>query len=166
MKGAMNKAVSCWKRSGNGKSNDIDGKMVRLNGTTEQEEEEEDIEYVFLDDDRFDFCGNNLAVAYWWASADHMGHTEFISQNCNEVGLDMNNIQATSNQRVQLTAKKNKKSKENNDGLISGLSNNIEKVMSMMTAELTSPFESTNCLQVLKQDLIAANIYLDEQDSK
>jgi hypothetical protein len=118
-----------------------------------------------LASDRFDFCGNNVAVAYWWASVDHMGHTEYISQNCNEVGLDMNNIQATSSQRVKLTATKKKKDKENNDGLISGLSNNIEKVMSMMTAELTSPFESTNHLHVLKNDLIAANRHLDDQDN-
>ena len=77
----------------------------------------------------------------------------------------MNNIQATSSQRVKLTASKKKKDKENNDGLISGLSNNIEKVMSMMTAELTSPFESTNHLHVLKNDLIAANRHLDDQDN-
>ena len=42
MKGAMNKAVSCWKRSGNGKSNAIDGKEVRLNGSMDIEEEDVD----------------------------------------------------------------------------------------------------------------------------
>ena len=160
MKGAMNKAVSCWKRSGNGKSNAIDGKEVRLNGSMSTEEE--DVDYVFVDDDRFDFCGSNIAVAYWWASADHMGHTEYISQNCTEVGLDMNNIQATSTQRVKLTATKKKKN-ESND-LISGLSKNIEKVMSMMATELASPFDSTNRLHALKTDLINANRQLVDQD--
>ena len=164
MKGAMNKAVSCWKWSGNGKSNAIDRKEVRLNGSMDTEEDDEDVEYVFLDDDRFDFCGNNVAVAYWLASADQMGHTEYISQNCNEVGLDMNNIQATLSQRVKLTAsKKKKKDKENNNGLIRGLSKNIEKVMSMMTAELASPFESTNRLHILKTDLISANRQLVDE---
>ena len=123
--------------------------------------EDEDVEYVFVDDDRFDFCGNNIAVAYWWASADHMGHTEYISQNCTEVGLDMKNIQATLSQRVKLTATKKKKN-ENND-LINGLSKNIEKVMSMMTAELASPFESTNRLHLLKTDLISADRQLDDK---
>jgi hypothetical protein len=125
------------------------------------EEEDEDVEFIFLDDDRFDFCGNNLAVAYWWASADHMGHTEYISQNCTEVGLDMNNIQATSKQRVKLTATKKKKSE--NSELISGLSKDIKKVMSMMTAELASPFDA-NRLHVLKTDLMTANRQLVDQD--
>jgi hypothetical protein len=48
--------------------------------------------------------------------------------------------------------------------LIIDLSNNIEKVMSMMTAELTSPFESTNHLHALKTDLMSAKRDFNEQD--
>ena len=86
-----------------------------------------------------------------------------ISQNCSEVGLDMNNIRATSSQRVKLTASKKKKKSVNNDELISGLLNNIEMVMSMMTAELASPFESTNRLHILKTDLISAERDFNDQ---
>ena len=64
-KSALNAAISGWKTSGNGKGN-INEDYVRFNGTEYAKDLDFDEEIVWVDDDRYDFCKNNLSVGYFW----------------------------------------------------------------------------------------------------
>ena len=65
----MNWADLAWKVSGNGKGNLTEGEKLRVRGTLYTiEDSEAAIKYI--DDDRWNFCGNSLPTGYFWCVAE------------------------------------------------------------------------------------------------
>ena len=90
------KGSSDWKISGNGASNkNASGaviKLIRISGVSYDELEEEEPESLpihFVDDDRWSFCNNKIAVAYFWGKTDVHGLNTFMTQNVEKIGLSM-----------------------------------------------------------------------------
>jgi hypothetical protein len=93
------KAVMRWRSSGNGKENQRkDGAVqINLNGTVylrDPTPADDDIAIVVhhVDDDRWDFCQQNLSVAYLWGLVEMVGLTDFCVQNIGKLGLENGNV--------------------------------------------------------------------------
>jgi hypothetical protein len=89
----MKAAHANWSASGNGN----DGRAqtattnVRVNGTVyavTPTDGEGDDNIVYVDDDRFNFCGGSLPLAYFWASIEKYGLTTFCLQHFGDLGLE------------------------------------------------------------------------------
>jgi hypothetical protein len=64
---------------------------VRVNGTEYAEtptDGEGDDNIVYVDEDRFYFCGGSLPLAYFWASIEKYGLTTFCLQHFGDLGLE------------------------------------------------------------------------------
>lgn len=82
-----------WGASGNGN----DGRAqtvtmnVRVNGTEYAKtptDDEGDGNIVYVDDDRMNYCGGSLPLAYFWASIEKYGLTTFCLQHFGDLGLE------------------------------------------------------------------------------
>ena len=104
----MNVSVSKWKKSGNGKGNlkDIgsDGKcsvsLILLGTDYTDIKDDEEIDVHYIDDDRFDFCGNSIPTGYFWCMAEMHDLVGIVSQSCSEIGLDISNVKMTTSMKV------------------------------------------------------------------
>ena len=101
-KASMNWSVAAWKKSGNGKGNLADSELLRVKGTRYAIQDEEAV-INYVDDDRFDFCGNSLPTGYFWCIAEMHDIIGTVSQNCGEVGVTMDKISSTSDQKTKLS---------------------------------------------------------------
>ena len=89
----MKAAHANWSASGNG--NDMRAQTgmtnVRVNGTeyaVTPTDGEGDDNIVYVDEDRFNFCGDSLPLAYFWASIEKYGLTTFCLQHFGDLGLE------------------------------------------------------------------------------
>ena len=94
-KASMNWSVAAWKKSGNGKGNLAEGEKLRVKGTSYYCVDEDEAVIKYIDDDRFDFCGNSLPTGYFWCIAEMHDLVGTVSQSCEEVGVTMDNIRPT-----------------------------------------------------------------------
>ena len=95
----LKKADAGWRKSGNGKGNQTEGRKVvrvRLRGTpyameqisgASEEDEEDGVQIEWADDDRWKFCGDNLPLAYLWGYLEEIHLTTFATQNVERIGL-------------------------------------------------------------------------------
>ena len=137
------KAFENWQASGNGKENKSNsGEKIRLllKGTDYEQNElakmsDNDTAIKYVDDDRYKFCDNNLAVAYLWGYLELINLTKFAVQNCRDIGLVSG--KATSSART-VKKKKNRSSTRDSDlqALITDLPDMMQKSFaSMMDAD-------------------------------
>ena len=79
------KANTYWKASGNGKDDEAEeGQVVRLllKGTDYGDmAEEPNITIKYVDNDRFDFCNDDLTTAYFWGFVELIGLSQFCMQD-------------------------------------------------------------------------------------
>jgi hypothetical protein len=88
------KSDANWRASGNGKGNKKeDGRETRVrligaNYSAVDKELAEDAVIEYVDDDRWQFCNDNLVLAYLWGLLDELGLSTFVVQNCAQIGLE------------------------------------------------------------------------------
>jgi len=97
LRSRFNQAVGNWRASGNGKGNfndprGVGTKIVRFNDIAYEDDlaehgEDEEKEVMFVDDDRFQYCGNRLALLFFWGMLDLCGLVIFIQQHCKKCGV-------------------------------------------------------------------------------
>lgn len=91
-KSNLNVAINDWKKSGNGKGNKNEDIEIRINNC------DYDKQLIFgegvkwVDDDRFDFCKRNVPFGYFWCVAELNDLVKTVSQNCESLGIDLENI--------------------------------------------------------------------------
>ena len=103
----LNQSIANWKRSGNGKGNynarDVSEKTIRFNGTTYDDDviefdgEDNEKDMKFVDDDRFQYCGNRLPTLFFWCMTDLNGLVTFVQSHSKKCGVssDSGDIQST-----------------------------------------------------------------------
>ena len=131
MRAAMNQALFNWKASGRGEGRRDDNDVIyRFNGTiyfqtgNDSDDENDNVEYV--NDNRSDFINGNLSVGYFWCLLESHGLVSACSQNCEAIGMTMDNIRETSN--LSCIKSKNGKSKRNT--IESDILTSVESMMS------------------------------------
>jgi uncharacterized protein YacL (UPF0231 family) len=90
----LKKAVEKWKQSGNGKGNrrgeggeikicfkDTEYIIPQDEDDTEKTDDNVEIRFEYMDDDRIDFCNQDNSVLYVWGLADKYGFVDFCVQN-------------------------------------------------------------------------------------
>lgn len=94
----MTWSVAARKKSGNGTGNLnlAEGGKLRVRGTLYSIKEYEAV-VNYIDDDRFDFCGNTLQTGSFWCTAEMYDIVGSVSQNCENVGVTMAKTNSTSN---------------------------------------------------------------------
>jgi hypothetical protein len=95
LRSQFKKAHQNWKKSGNGKDNLKDNgetaHLIRILGEEYKDKQPVDdddnpliIKYV--SDDRYEFCGNSLATAYFWGSTEKIDLMSVVTQNLGSYG--------------------------------------------------------------------------------
>lgn len=82
-----------WKVSGNGQGNlSPEGKemfSIRFKHVVYAKDDEVEVEIKYVEDDRWNFCGNRLYLGYFWCMSDAHGLVNHATQKAGAVGLDM-----------------------------------------------------------------------------
>ncbi len=83
----LKKSDANWQASGNGKGNKKeDGRETRVrligaNYSAVDKELAEDAVIEYVDDNRWQFCNDNLVLAYLWGLLDELGLSTVVVQN-------------------------------------------------------------------------------------
>jgi len=80
------RASTNWSASGNGKDGRASKPYRFVNTNYDDDEDLGDIEFV--DDDRWKFCQNNIAVAYFWGVVEKLRLSSFCLQNLQQFGME------------------------------------------------------------------------------
>lgn len=148
-KASMNWSVAAWRKSGNGKGNLADGEKMRLKGTAYAIEDDEAV-VTYIDDDRFDFCGNSLPTGYFWCMAEMHDLVGTVSQNCSEVGVTMENVSATGSMSTKRETKKVEKDK-------------VDKSHNLVQAMMKRNREEMREYRLSKKEMLLQSLYSDLQ---
>ena len=97
----FSQAIQGWKKSGNGKLNCVETvlKIRGAYGVDEElaEESDERDNVIFVDDDRWQFCQSvGMHLGYFWCLTELNELTDECTQNCEGVGVKMNDVRSTS----------------------------------------------------------------------
>jgi hypothetical protein len=129
-KGELNKALSRWKRSGNGSGNrNTRFKNVQYESDDINAGEQDDIEFV--EDDHHSFI-RNLHVGYFWNLAEVTHLTNHISQNCSAISMNANNkhtLTSTRGNRMNKKGKAKRQKMEKQSEMLITMVGNLSKGM-------------------------------------
>ncbi len=146
------KADSGWRGSGNGKNGKAKRgesvRLMRVNGTNynllnrdkglQEEEKKEEDEYenegeetdatiLYVDDDRWKFCLDDLAVAYFWAMVELHELSTFVTQNVEKIGFSSDGDNVSSARTRGSAATKARQSQR--DKHLESMINKLPKMM-------------------------------------
>ena len=97
----FSQAIQGWKKSGNGKLNCVDN-VLKIRGVYGVDDEltdatDENDNVIFVDDDRWQFCQLvGMHLGYFWCLSELNELTDECTQNCEGVGIKLDQVRDTS----------------------------------------------------------------------